>query len=81
MPQGEWRTHFHVPVYLQGFGQLTATQSDIHECLAAIRATSDCRHFEVETYAWGVLPQELRVPDLADGIAREMNWFYQTVAA
>ena len=80
-PQGEWRTHFHVPVYLQQFGQLTATQNDILECLAAIRAISDCRHFEVETYAWGVLPEDLRVPELADGIAREMNWFYQTVAA
>jgi hypothetical protein len=79
--QGQWRTHFHVPIYLQRFGQLTATQGDIHECLAALRATSDCRHFEVETYAWGVLPEELRVPDLADGIAREMDWFYQTVAA
>lgn len=75
-PRGEWRTHFHVPVYLQQLGQLSATQNEIHECLAAIRATSDCRHFEVETYAWGVLPPELRVPDLADGIAREMNWFY-----
>lgn len=79
-PQGEWRTHFHVPVYLERFGQLTATQNDIRECLTAIQSTSDCRHFEVETYAWGVLPQELRVPELADGIAREMNWFYQTVA-
>jgi len=79
-PQGEWRTHFHVPIYLQRFGQLTATQDDIHECLEAVRATSDCRHFEVETYAWSVLPEELRVPDLADGIAREMNWFYGTAA-
>ena len=80
-PQGQWRTHFHVPVYLQRFGQLTATQNDIHDCLTAIRATSNCRHFEVETYAWSVLPQGLRVPELSDGIAREMKWFYQTVAA
>jgi hypothetical protein len=69
-----------VPVYLQRFGQLTATQSDIHQCLSATRETSDCRQFEVETYAWGVLPQELRVPELADGIAREIRWFYQTIA-
>jgi hypothetical protein len=80
-PQGEWRTHFHVPVYLERFGQLTATQNEIRECLAAIGSTSDCRHFEVETYAWNVLPQELRVPELAAGIAREIDWFYQTVAA
>lgn len=80
-PSGQWRTHFHVPVYLERFGNLRATQSDILECLDAIRATSACTHFEVETYAWGVLPEELQVPDLAEGIAREMDWFYRTVAA
>lgn len=80
-PSGQWRTHFHVPVYLERFGHLTATQGDIHECLAAIAATSDCRHFEVETYAWGVLPEELQVADLAEGIAREMDWFYRTIEA
>lgn len=79
VPRGEWRTHFHVPVYLQQFGHLNATQGDIHECLKAIKATSDCRHFEVETYAWGVLPEELRLADLAEGIAREMDWFYKAV--
>ena len=47
------------------------------ECLAAAREMSDCRHFEVETYAWGVLPAELRQPDLAAGIADEMRWLAQ----
>jgi sugar phosphate isomerase/epimerase len=78
-PSGEWRTHFHVPVYLERFGHLSATQDDIRECLRTITTTSDCRHFEVETYAWSVLPDELQVPDLADGIAREMAWFYSVV--
>ena len=32
------------------------------------------RHFEVETYAWNVLPKELRTDDLAEGIAREILW-------
>jgi sugar phosphate isomerase/epimerase len=73
---GEWRMHFHVPIYLQRFGRLWATQDDIRECLSTISQTSKCQHFEVETYAWGVLPVELRVPNLAEGIAREMAWFY-----
>jgi hypothetical protein len=80
LPSGQWRTHFHVPVYLERFGGLEATQDDIRQCLAAIAETSDCRHFEVETYAWGVLPRELQVPDLADGIAREMAWFYEELS-
>ena len=32
-------------------------------------------HFEVETYAWGVLPESLQVDQLSEGIAREMKWF------
>ena len=32
------------------------------------------KHFEVETYAWNVLPEEHQVANLADGIAKEMAW-------
>ena len=41
--------------------------------LAGGAGMSDCRHFEAETYAWGVLPAELQQPDLAAGIAAEMR--------
>jgi hypothetical protein len=71
---GEWRVHFHVPVYLQKFGRLEAMQDPIRECLR--ETTIDgVPHFEVETYAWGVLPAELQKPDLAEGIADELTWF------
>ncbi|HTN77515.1 MAG TPA: metabolite traffic protein EboE, partial [Pirellulaceae bacterium] len=69
-----WRVHFHVPVYLQSFGQLQTSQPDIYAALEAVRQ-ADVTHFEVETYAWGVLPAELRQPSLAAGIAEEMQWF------
>jgi hypothetical protein len=78
---GEWRVHFHVPIYLESFGLLNATQQDIRECLDAVAEYSDVRHFEVETYAWGVLPPELRQPELAAGIAQEMQWFRDAAAA
>jgi hypothetical protein len=74
-PRGEWRVHFHVPIYLQQFGRLHSTQEQIAECLAAARRHTTCRHFEVETYAWGVLPAELKQPELAAGIAEELQWF------
>ena len=73
-PCGEWRTHFHVPVFLDRIGPLQTTQSEIGEALRAARELSNCRHFEVETYAWEVLPSELRVDNLAEGIARELAW-------
>jgi hypothetical protein len=71
---GEYRVHFHVPIYLQRFGKLQALQRPILDCLEALEP-GEVRHFEVETYAWGVLPDELRQPDLSAGIAQEMSWF------
>ncbi len=77
---GEWRVHFHVPLYLERFGLLETTQQMVLDCLAALRRFSNVKHFEVETYAWGVLPHELQVDDLATGIAHEMRWVRQHAA-
>jgi hypothetical protein len=70
----EWRVHFHVPIYLERFGHLHASRGAIVECLNAVRRDDITTHLEVETYAWGVLPEELRQVDLAAGIADEMSW-------
>lgn len=74
------RTHFHVPLFLESFGLLKATQDEVRQCLACVGELSDCRHFEVETYAWNVLPEALRVDDLAEGIAQEIQWVLDTAA-
>ncbi len=74
-PRGEWRVHFHVPIYLSEFGRLRATQDEIIRGLAAARQHTSCKHYEVETYAWGVLPAELKQRELAAGIAEELKWF------
>lgn len=73
-PDGLWRTHFHVPIFLENFGFLQSTQRDIIDCLDCIQRISDCQHFEVETYAWNVLPATLQCPDLSAGIAQELLW-------
>lgn len=73
---GQWRIHFHVPVYLERFGFLRTSREQILECLAvANREMPDLSHFEVETYAWGVLPEELKQTHLSDGITKELQWF------
>jgi hypothetical protein len=64
-----------VPIYLQDFGRLHSTQEQIAQCLTAAREHTHCQHYEVETYAWGVLPTELQQPELAAGIAKELQWF------
>jgi hypothetical protein len=77
--RGEWRVHFHVPVYLEEFGLLKTTRDHIIECMKLLK-DSDVHHWEVETYAWNVLPPELKVPDLADGIAKELLWVKEQAA-
>ncbi len=69
----QWRVHFHVPIFLDRFGLLGTTQKQIDLCINRLRQT-DTRHYEIETYAWGVLPKSLQGRELADGIAQEMQW-------
>ena len=63
-----------MPIFLDRFGLIETTQDQIGQCLRAIKPDDDVLHFEVETYAWDVLPKELRTDDLAEGIAREILW-------
>ena len=74
---GILRCHFHVPIFIEKFGHLRTTRHEILDCLQNIYKMSDCRHFEVETYAWTVLPDELKTQDLAQGIARELLWMQE----
>ncbi|QDS87361.1 Xylose isomerase-like TIM barrel [Rosistilla ulvae] len=79
-----WRIHFHVPIYLDRFGQLHATQQAVVDCIAALSTTKGLDfsgHLEAETYAWGVLPNELKVDNLADGIAHEMRWLQEQIGS
>ncbi|MHC4117416.1 MAG: metabolite traffic protein EboE [Planctomycetota bacterium] len=77
--QGTLRCHFHVPVFVEKFGHLKTTACEIIDCLKSIYKMSDCRHFEVETYAWTVLPDELKTDDLARGIAQELLWTQEVI--
>ena len=79
-PQGNWRVHFHVPIYSETLGTIGTTQADIRRCVKALEATGKrMPHFEIETYAWNVLPQRLKEPSLANGIAKEIAWFDELV--
>lgn len=68
-----WRIHFHVPIHRETVSGLGTTRA---EMLAGLRRVLDddlTRHLEVETYTWGVLPDEDLAGDaLARGIAREL---------
>jgi len=69
----EWRSHFHVPIFLENYGEISSTQSDIIDVLNLQNDQSRTNHIEVETYTWNVLPKALQIP-IEDSISREINW-------
>jgi len=78
-PAGDraWCIHFHVPIFLDRFGVLEGTQDDIVSCLTTLLSSDSSGwipHFEIETYAWGVLPSTMRQMSLAQSIAGEVQW-------
>ena len=52
----EWRTHFHVPIFVSHYGTLAATQSDIEDVLAIVKEKNITQHLEVETYTGKYCP-------------------------
>ncbi len=68
-----WRVHFHVPLFLENYGVLSSTQSDIVDTINVHKNKSFTNHLEIETYTWGVLPTEFQAP-LNESIIREINW-------
>lgn len=68
-----WRVHFHVPLFLENYGVLSSTQSDIVDTINVHKGNLFTNHLEIETYTWGVLPTEFQAP-LNESIIREINW-------
>ncbi len=78
----EWRIHFHVPLHgLEGEG-LTSEGARFGTTIDSLRSVLDwitrnpavCRHLEMETYTWEVMPSVLRRVDVGDQIAAEYEW-------
>ena len=76
----DWRVHFHVPLFLEHLGALATTQPFVASFLTALRANPVCDQLEVETYTWDVLPPEHRTLDVAEAIARELDWVRSQLA-
>jgi hypothetical protein len=71
-PGAEWRIHYHVPLFRETYGALSSTQAEVQAALRQLRPLG-VKHFEIETYTWGVLPPELKL-DIVDSIEREYRW-------
>lgn len=68
-----WRIHFHVPVFMRKYGRLLSTNGETAELVRVAQSKGVAPHFEIETYTWSILPDELKV-DLAQSIEREYRW-------
>ena len=70
----EWRTHFHVPVFLDDLGDFKTTRFAIEDALAFHRENKLSAHLEIETYTWDVLPEHLKTGDIVDYVTTEIEW-------
>lgn len=80
-----WRVHFHVPICESKIGELHSTQPEIQECLRLLdseryQGLCPTGHLEVETYAWSVIPSQLRQNDLSVSIFNEIKWLRENLA-
>lgn len=71
--ESEWRIHFHVPVFVDGYGLLSSTRDDLAACLRIVRDQRLTRHLEIETYTWEVLPDAMK-QRLSESIRDEYRW-------
>ena len=76
----EWRIHFHVPLFMDRYGDLGSTQDVVRDALAMALRERFTRHLEIETYTWDVLPPDLKM-DVTESIAREYAWVRATIDA
>ncbi len=70
----EARVHFHIPLDAEPAWPLGSTRRHALDTLKWRMAhPGACRHFEIETYTWAVLPPEMRRP-VDQQIASEFAW-------
>ncbi|MDF1813597.1 MAG: metabolite traffic protein EboE [Verrucomicrobiales bacterium] len=71
----EWRVHFHIPLHAGPDGDFGDTTSQISGVLEEVAKDPDlCRHFEMETYTWEVMPASMQSSDVVDQLAAEYDW-------
>lgn len=75
----EWRTHFHVPVFLDDLGPFRTTRFAIEDALRVHSEAPVSDHLEIETYTWDVLPEHLKDADITTYVTRELDWVKETL--
>ncbi len=75
MDADEWRIHFHVPLHASPGNGLGDTRGHVTDTLDWLADHPHaCRHLEMETYTWEVLPNEMRSLNVVDQVIKEYDW-------
>jgi len=77
----EWRTHFHVPVFLDDLGIFKTTRPDIEAALRYHASDPVSDQVEIETYTWDVLPDSYKTGDIVEYVSRELEWVRDSLMA
>lgn len=70
----ECRVHFHVPLYVAEYDGIVSTADELTPAFWRAALAAGCRHFEIETYTFAVLPPALRRTTVEQSIADEYAW-------
>jgi sugar phosphate isomerase/epimerase len=71
----EWRIHFHIPLHARPPALFDTTADHLTGVLDAVKKTPAlCRHFEMETYTWEVMPPELKNRSVVQQLVSEYEW-------
>ncbi|HLA26934.1 MAG TPA: metabolite traffic protein EboE [Syntrophales bacterium] len=68
------RVHFHVPLYYTGDDCLESTAADLTPDFFSQALDSGAEHFEIETYSFNVLPEDLKKKGLVESVVDEYVW-------
>jgi len=71
----EWRIHFHVPLHCEPTEVWSTTSDHLQEVLDVLAGEPGmCRHLEMETYTWEVMPGAMKNRDVVTQLVGEYEW-------
>jgi len=77
----EWRIHFHVPLHSQPTPLFDNTSEHALGLFKVLQQQPAlCRHLEMETYTWEVMPPELKHRTVVEQLVAEYDWTLRRLA-
>jgi hypothetical protein len=81
-PAEEWRVHFHIPLHCPASEWFEPTTDHLLGALDVLQAEPGlCRHLEMETYTWEVMPESMKNASVVDQLAAEYAWCLERLGA